>query len=248
MTAQKGCSDGTSRQSTISKQVTVIPNTPPVADFTANPSSGNATLTVQFTDMSSSNTLSWSWQFGDGATSTQQNPVHDYTTAGNYTATLTVCNNCGCNLKSVPITVISVCPTGNCVPIPCPVEPCPTWFPTVTPTVPTTIPTTIPTTTYPTTSQTTYPTTSQTTYPTTSPTIYPTTYPTTTVPTTSPTAVPELPHSFYGGIEVNGAPAAAGTIITAAATGGGGSITTTESGMYGGLEWDRIQTARPGID
>ena len=115
-----------------------------MADFTANPSSGNATLTVQFTDMSSSNTLSWSWQFGDGATSTQQNPVHDYTTAGNYTATLTVCNNCGCNLKSVPITVISVCPTGNCVPIPCPVEPCPTWFPTVTPTVPTTIPTTNP--------------------------------------------------------------------------------------------------------
>ena len=57
LTAQKVCSDGTSRQSTISKQVVVNPESQPVADFTATPTSGVAPLTVTFTDMSSSNVL-----------------------------------------------------------------------------------------------------------------------------------------------------------------------------------------------
>ncbi len=112
---------------------------PPLyADFTADPMSGNASLTVNFTDKSSPNVVNWSWVFGDGGTSTLQNPSHEYINAGEYTATLTVCNNYGCSAKSVPITVLSTCPTGGCIPIPCPVEPCPTWFPTVTPTTTTT--------------------------------------------------------------------------------------------------------------
>ena len=59
------------------------------ADFTQNVTSGAAPLTVQFTDKSSGRPNSWLWEFGDGTTSGQQNPVHTYTGAGTYTVTLT---------------------------------------------------------------------------------------------------------------------------------------------------------------
>jgi PKD repeat protein len=67
---------------------------PPVADFTATPGSGNAPLAVQFTDTSSGVVDAWSWDFGDGASSTAQNPGHSYA-AGTYTVTLTVENAAG---------------------------------------------------------------------------------------------------------------------------------------------------------
>jgi PKD repeat protein len=38
----------------------------------------------------------WAWTFGDGSTSTLQNPTHTYSTAGTFTATLTVTNSSGC--------------------------------------------------------------------------------------------------------------------------------------------------------
>jgi len=66
--------------------------TPPVANFTASPTSGTAPLTVQFTDTSTGNPTSWSWDFGDGGTSTAQNPTHTYQNAGTYTVRLTVSN------------------------------------------------------------------------------------------------------------------------------------------------------------
>ncbi|MGA2934840.1 MAG: DUF2341 domain-containing protein, partial [Methanomicrobiales archaeon] len=63
--------------------------TPPVAAFSASPISGKAPLTVTFTDQSTNTPTSWSWDFGDGATSNLQNPVHTYTAAGTYTVKLT---------------------------------------------------------------------------------------------------------------------------------------------------------------
>jgi PKD repeat protein len=63
---------------------------PPVADFTANPRSGAAPLMVAFTDTSTGKITSWNWDFGDGGSSTVQNPTHTYTTPGTYTVTLTV--------------------------------------------------------------------------------------------------------------------------------------------------------------
>lgn len=63
---------------------------PPGADFTASPILGNAiSHTVFFTDNS---TLpdTWEWDFGDGNTSTLQNPVHSYTTTGAFEVKLTV--------------------------------------------------------------------------------------------------------------------------------------------------------------
>ena len=63
----------------------------PVADFSMSPMQGIAPLAVQFTDLSQ-NVASRSWDFGDGTNSTEQNPVHTYSTAGNYIAKLTVSN------------------------------------------------------------------------------------------------------------------------------------------------------------
>ena len=65
----------------------------PTAAFSADVLLGDAPLTVAFTDEStagSSAITAWSWDFGDGGTSTQQDPEHTYTTAGGYTVSLTV--------------------------------------------------------------------------------------------------------------------------------------------------------------
>lgn len=73
-------------------------NQPPVASFTANKTMGNPPLSVQFTDTSSGEDItSWAWNFGDGTTSTESNPVHVYQNAGLYSVTLTVGNDGGTN-------------------------------------------------------------------------------------------------------------------------------------------------------
>ena len=64
---------------------------PPVANFSGNPTSGVAPLTVAFTDLSSGSPTSWSWTFGDSGTSTAQSPSHQYA-AGTYTVSLTATN------------------------------------------------------------------------------------------------------------------------------------------------------------
>ncbi|WP_328287509.1 cobaltochelatase subunit CobN [Methanolobus vulcani] len=61
----------------------------PVAKFSANTTSGDAPLAVQFTD-ESENATSWFWDFGDGTNSTTQNPFHVYDSVGSYTVTLTI--------------------------------------------------------------------------------------------------------------------------------------------------------------
>ncbi|MCU0433873.1 MAG: gliding motility-associated C-terminal domain-containing protein [Bacteroidia bacterium] len=66
----------------------------PQANF-ADSSSGPWGNNWTFTD-ASGGAISWAWDFGDGTTSTQQNPQHNYTTAGTYTITLLVTNSAGC--------------------------------------------------------------------------------------------------------------------------------------------------------
>jgi len=63
---------------------------PPTCDFTADVTSGVAPLTVNFTDLSLDSVDTWDWDFGDGGTSTEQNPSYDYATPGTYTVTLNV--------------------------------------------------------------------------------------------------------------------------------------------------------------
>ncbi len=62
------------------------------ADFIGTPLTGEAPLTVDFTDLSTATNGidTWSWTFGDGGTSSQQNPSYEYASEGTYTVSLTV--------------------------------------------------------------------------------------------------------------------------------------------------------------
>ncbi len=82
-------------------------NEAPTADFTVS----TTDLTADFTDQSSDpdgTVESWSWDFGDGATSTAQNPSHTYDADGTYTVTLTVTDDAGAtDTASQDVTVSS---------------------------------------------------------------------------------------------------------------------------------------------
>jgi PKD repeat protein len=67
----------------------------PQTNFTVNVTAGNAPLTVQFTDTTVQSIKTWFWDFGDGMTSTSQNPEHTYTTGGNFTVSLAASNGQG---------------------------------------------------------------------------------------------------------------------------------------------------------
>ncbi len=69
------------------------------ADFSTSTPSG-CIPTVNFTDLSTLGTTTWSWNFGDGGTSTSQNPSHSYALSGNYTVTLITTNNISCADKT----------------------------------------------------------------------------------------------------------------------------------------------------
>ena len=58
--------------------------------FIASPTSGPPPLVVTFTDQTTDEVTSWLWDFGDGSTSTEQNPSHTYTEVGTYTVSLSV--------------------------------------------------------------------------------------------------------------------------------------------------------------
>jgi PKD repeat protein len=68
---------------------------PPVAEFSGTPTTGAAPLSVSFSDLSTNSPTSWSWTFGDGGSSTAQNPSYAYTAAGTYTVSMTATNICG---------------------------------------------------------------------------------------------------------------------------------------------------------
>ena len=92
--------------------------------FSMNKSeSGTVPVAVQFTDETADSDWTqngWHWNFGDGSTSTEQNPVHTYTTAGIYNPTLQTLNN---NMSSAsaaqvfspgkPVIDVSVSPSSG---------------------------------------------------------------------------------------------------------------------------------------
>ena len=69
-------------------------NVPCAANFsyTQSPSPSTNLSTFSFTDLSTGNPTAWMWNFGDGGTSTLQNPTHTYTSNGIYLVTLTITN------------------------------------------------------------------------------------------------------------------------------------------------------------
>ncbi len=77
------------------------------ADFSASSVSGVAPLSVVFTDLSTGNPTSWDWDFGDGNSSTDQNPTHIFENYGLYTVTLTVSDGSVSSMEADYITVSS---------------------------------------------------------------------------------------------------------------------------------------------
>jgi PKD repeat protein len=67
----------------------------PETEFAAENRQGDPPLTVRFHDFSAGKPITWSWDFGDGSTSTEKDPVHLYTKEGRYTTTLRVANAFG---------------------------------------------------------------------------------------------------------------------------------------------------------
>ena len=106
---------GGSDQLVMPDYITVLPDSPtgPTAAFSATPLSGVAPLTVSFTDASTGSITIWLWTFGDGNTSTEQNPVHVYSGSGTFTVALQVTGPLGSDqlVMTNYITVIPGAPT-----------------------------------------------------------------------------------------------------------------------------------------
>jgi len=106
-----------------------LPVLPPVAAFSASPTTGTAPLTVQFTDASTNAPTAWAWTFGDGGTSAQQHPSHTYDEPGTYTVTLTATNAGGSDAETKaghitvtapvlpPVAAFSAAPTSGTAPL-----------------------------------------------------------------------------------------------------------------------------------
>jgi PKD repeat protein len=106
-----------SNTSTQNSYITV--QTTPVAGFTSSSNGFTAIFTNTSTGAVSSN-----WNFGDGGTSTDPNPVHTYAADGTYTVTLTVTNPCGTHTSTQTVVIITpptagftASPTSGCGPL-----------------------------------------------------------------------------------------------------------------------------------
>lgn len=83
----------------------IIVTNPPVADFFTNSHYGTSPFMVSFADLSKGDPTSWSWDFGDGSTSHDQNPAHQYRANGIYTVSLTVTNRYGQDTRTIPALI-----------------------------------------------------------------------------------------------------------------------------------------------
>jgi PKD repeat protein len=97
------------------------PANPPVTNFTASTTT-SCSGAIAFFDNSSNTPTDWLWDFGDGNTSTIQNPTHTYTSSGTYTVTLTATNAFGNDTETktgyITVNLSGLSPVAtNCTPI-----------------------------------------------------------------------------------------------------------------------------------
>jgi PKD repeat protein len=100
---------GPGGQSSIAKNVTV--SGPLSAMFSFSPAIATTSDTVQFTDLSGGAPTAWSWSFGDGTSSTQQNPSKKYAAQGTFTVSLTVSRGGGNATTTRQLVVSNSTPT-----------------------------------------------------------------------------------------------------------------------------------------
>jgi len=89
--------DNDGNQDSVTKQVTVV-NLPPAAEFSASTTSARVGDEVRFTDESSDpegKNLVYDWDFGDGSSSGERSPAHEFGEAGTFTVELTVSDDEG---------------------------------------------------------------------------------------------------------------------------------------------------------
>jgi len=91
-------------QDTMTREITVTPQAP-VADFAYESKNGNKPLDISFIDLSTNSPTSWYWDFGDGNTSTLQNPLQSFSKSGKKTVTLTARNSGGASMKTKTFTL-----------------------------------------------------------------------------------------------------------------------------------------------
>ena len=111
---------------------------PPIIDFSSNYVAGSCVNPVQFTDQSTNLPTAWAWDFGDGTSSTLQNPAHQYVATGTYNVTLTATNTFGTasvtrlNAVSVQVPCLSYCSANGAGPggggPGSPAQPSPFWI------------------------------------------------------------------------------------------------------------------------
>ena len=119
VTAPNGCADTASAANNITIGSSLVPS------FTMNDSAGCGPLNIQF-DCTVPDAVTWSWDFGDGSSSTLDNPLHTYINPGSYTITLTVTTTSGCNgsvthpalvtIDTPPVANFTVVQDSGCIP------------------------------------------------------------------------------------------------------------------------------------
>jgi PKD repeat protein len=109
-----GLTSTTSRVVSVS---TAIPTAPPVSAAFDAPTPATVRDSVSFTDRSTGSPTSWQWNFGDGATSSLQNPTHVYAIQGVYAVTLTAANAASSSATSHTITIAAPIAYRTLVPV-----------------------------------------------------------------------------------------------------------------------------------
>ena len=118
LTARNAAGTSAPVSQSINVTLTAPPAGSPSANFTASATTGVAPLTVNLTNTSTGSPTSYEWDFGNGNTSTAQNPWVTYAAVGTYTVTLTATNAIGSSTVTETITVTATGTTPPTTPAP----------------------------------------------------------------------------------------------------------------------------------